>query len=159
MTAMDIIGQRFRAVETSILEAGGCCVPCHLQVVPETRVSSVTPGLRAMMAAEERQSHQVRQHLWKRPRDPHWKPWIEHPNSSRSQGDVNQPGSADDLSSAVDPNRVEGEEKDQRQTKKQRQHSKEVRPPKVSNDKGPRRGLLGDLTDIILPDDGATIGK
>ena len=103
MTAMDIIGQQCRAVETSILEEGGWGVARHLEVVPETRVSSVTPGLRAMMAAEERQSHRVRQDLWKRPRDPHRKPWIEHPNSRRSQGEVNQPGSADDLPSAVDP--------------------------------------------------------
>ena len=31
----------------------------HLEVVPETRVSSGTPGLRAMMAAAERQSHRL----------------------------------------------------------------------------------------------------
>ena len=55
-TAMDIIGQRFRAVETSVLEEGGWGVARHLEVVPETRVSSVTPGLRATVAAAERQS-------------------------------------------------------------------------------------------------------
>ena len=38
MTAMDIIGQRFRAVETSILEEGGWGVARHLEGVPETRV-------------------------------------------------------------------------------------------------------------------------
>ena len=68
--------------------------------------------------------------VWKRPRDPHWKPWIEHPNSGRSQGEVNQPGSADDLPSAVDPT-VSKEKKNQRERTKQRQHSKEVRPPRV----------------------------
>ena len=69
----------------------------HLEVVPESRVSSVTTGPRVMMAAEERQSHRFRQDPWKRPRDPHWKLWIEHPNSRRRQGEVNQPGSTDDL--------------------------------------------------------------
>ena len=38
MTAMDIIGQRFRAIEASILEEGGWSVARHLDVVPETRV-------------------------------------------------------------------------------------------------------------------------
>ena len=63
MAAMDIIRQRFRAVETSILEEGGWSVARHLEVVPDTKVSLVTPGLRAMIAAEERQSHRVRQDL------------------------------------------------------------------------------------------------
>ena len=67
---MGIIGQRFRAVESSVLEEGGWNVAWHLEVVPETRVSSVTPGLRAMMAVAERQSHRLKQ---KRPRDPHWR--------------------------------------------------------------------------------------
>ena len=67
MTAMDIIGQQFRAVEASVLEEGGLSVPRHLEVVPETRVSSVTPGLRAMMAAVERQSHRLKHDLWRRP--------------------------------------------------------------------------------------------
>ena len=43
MAAVDIIGQRFRAVETSILEEGGWGVARHLEPVTETRVSSVTP--------------------------------------------------------------------------------------------------------------------
>ena len=55
--------------------------------------------------------------------------------------------------------RVEGEEKDQRQRKKQRQHWKEVRPPRASNDKGHRRGWLGDLADGIFPDDGLYTGR
>ena len=38
MTAMDIIGQRFRAIEASILEEGGWSVARHLEVVPETGV-------------------------------------------------------------------------------------------------------------------------
>ena len=68
MTAMDIIGQRFRATEASILEESGWSVARHLEVVPETRVSSVTPGLRAKMAAVERQSRRLKQDPWRRPR-------------------------------------------------------------------------------------------
>ena len=129
---MDIIGQRFRAVETSVLEEGGWGVARHLEVVPETRVSSVTPGLRATVAAAERQSRRLRHDLWKRPRDSHWKPWIEYPNSRRSH------------SSAV---------------KKQRRPPKEGRASRVSNDKGPRRGWLGDLIGGILPDDGLYVDR
>ena len=54
---------------------------------------------------------------------------------------------------------IEGEEKDQRQRKKQRQQSKKNRGPRVSNDNGSRRGWLGYLTEGILPDDGLCIGR
>ena len=70
-------------------------------------------------------------------------------------GEVNQPGSADDLPVQwTQPcrrrrNRSEAEEK----TKAAFERSR------VSNDKGPRRGWLGDLTDGILPDDGLCIGR
>ena len=159
MTAMDIIRQRFRAVEASVLEQGGWGVARHHEVVPETRVISVTPGLRAMMAAAERQSHRLRQDLWKRSRDPHYKPMERlselRKESGRSQSAWHRRRSAQ----CSGPNRVEGKGKEQRQRKRQRRQSKEDRAPRVSNGNGPRRGWLGDLIGGMSPDEGPYIGR
>ena len=70
-------------IEASAVEEGGWNVARRLEVVPETRVSSVTPGLLAKMAAAERQSRRLKQDLWRRPRDPHWKPWSGYMSSGR----------------------------------------------------------------------------
>ena len=87
ITAMDTIGQRFRAIEPLILEGGGS-VARHLEVVPKTRVSSVTPGLQAMMAAAERQSHRLKQDVWRL--------WSGYANQGRSPDEASRHGNADD---------------------------------------------------------------
>ena len=102
MTAMDIIGQRFRALESTILEERGWSVARHVELVPETRASLVTPGLRAMMAAAERQCTRLKQDLWRRPRGPHWRPWSGYANQGRSPDEASRHGNADDLPCAVD---------------------------------------------------------
>ena len=122
-------------------------------VVPETTVSSVTPCLRAMMAAAERQSHRLKQDLWRRPRDPHWKLWSGYANSGRSPDEVSRHGNTDDLPSA--------EHKEQRQRKKQRRQSEEGRASRMNSTiNNPRRGCLGDVnTGSTLPDDGLYTGR
>ena len=56
----DVLAQRFRAVEASILEEGGWSVARHLEVIPDTRVSSVPDAMREVMARAERDQHRLR---------------------------------------------------------------------------------------------------
>ena len=159
MAAMDIGSDFGPSKHRSSKEADGAWRVIS-KVVPETRVSSATPGLRVYDGGGGTPVPPGSGRTYGNDRGTRIGICgSSHPNSRRSQGEVNQPGSADDLPCAVDPTVSKEKKQDQRQRKKQRQHSKEVRPPRVSNDKGPRRGWLGDLTDGILPDDGLYIGR
>ncbi|CAK0857372.1 unnamed protein product, partial [Prorocentrum cordatum] len=49
--------QRLRALEASLQEEGGRSTARHLEVVPDSRVTTVTPSLRAMASKTERDEH------------------------------------------------------------------------------------------------------
>jgi hypothetical protein len=59
----DLLAQRFRAVEAAALEEGGWSVARHLEVIPETRPSTTTTGLRAAVVATEREEQKVKEGL------------------------------------------------------------------------------------------------
>ena len=160
MTAMDITGQQFRAIEASILEDGGWSVARHLEVVPGIRVSSVTTGQRAMMAAAERQSHRLKHDLWRRPRDPQWRPWsgvCERREESRRSQPPRKRRQLAQCSGAVQFLR---KNEKQRQRKKQRRQSEEGRTFRKNSNNDPRRGCLADvITEGTLPEDRPYIGR
>ena len=62
-SAIDVLIQRFRAVEAASLEEGGWSVARHLEVLPEAAVSTMSSGLR--VKAEQARLRQ-RQGHWKR---------------------------------------------------------------------------------------------
>ncbi|CAK0801859.1 unnamed protein product [Prorocentrum cordatum] len=52
--AGDLLVQRLRALEASLQEDGGWSTARHLEVVPDSRVTTVTPSLKAMASKTER---------------------------------------------------------------------------------------------------------
>ena len=76
------------AVGASVLEDGGWSVARHLEVIPETKVSSVTPSGSGRICGNGRETRMEER--------------SDYPNSGRSQGEVNRHGIAD-LPSAGDP--------------------------------------------------------
>ena len=56
----DLLMQRFRAVETSLIEDGGWALARHLEVIPETRVSTVPMAMRSDIVRSERKERSAR---------------------------------------------------------------------------------------------------
>ena len=60
---LDLLSQRFRAVKASCTEEGGWSVARHLEVLPNSRTSTVPAAMRASMAQEERDDQRLRRQL------------------------------------------------------------------------------------------------
>ena len=60
---LDMLAQRFRAVETSCTEEGGWSLARHLEVLPSARTTTVPAAMRASMAQEERDDQRLRRQL------------------------------------------------------------------------------------------------
>ena len=71
--ALDILAQRFRAVETSLRVEGGWALARHLEVIPEARAGTVTQGLRAVMADAERRAQRLSAGPPRRGNEERWK--------------------------------------------------------------------------------------
>ena len=57
--ALDVLAQRFRAIETAARNDGGWALARHLEIIPDARAGTVTQGLRAVMADAERRSQRL----------------------------------------------------------------------------------------------------
>ena len=87
----DILAQRLRALEASVLEDGGWTVARHLEVVPDSRATTVTSGLRAVMAAAERQDLRLKEGLRRNRGEPAWMPESYAPLAADGRADSSLP--------------------------------------------------------------------
>ena len=128
MTAMDIIGQRFRSVE-----GGGWGVDRHLEVGNQSELSDSS-----WLASHDGGGGAPVPSALAGPMETAARPALEAVERLTQEGvrakSINLASSAQ----RSGPNRVEGKEKEQ----KQKRQSKEDRAPRVSNDNGPGRGWL-----------------
>ena len=107
---LDLLAQRFRAVETSIQSEGGWTLARHLEVIPETKASTVTSGLRAVMRDAERRAMR----LSGAPPNPNRKDWEWRKEWNRRQAPPD--GGREQLPSAVEsagqpPEKAKGKSK------------------------------------------------